>query len=603
MKSFIKINTIILFILLYYLSLFSLSYAQDGQQQNDNIIIDRNNILQNHGYQCTVNKYPCPEGFINFIDLENDLYRYTTTIGDSNIDYNTLRSIVLSTYRTVNANTTEGEICINPNKFSKIIHVRGLENNNIDLSRAKIEANTNTLNGREYTLYSRGDQRYRTRYVFSPKALFNFNENSIPSYVGFCKRNNNPSPDSSGKINGCCPNNFAATRYFYNAIGRSGIIKNSIYNMLNTEVMYADNSLRLRYNLINEQHPAICCPIIQINNKRLYPEMYASEYFNGTDVGCIYNYRAVNIQDTEADTIVNELNNSNPIEIQLYNSRTNQDTNYVFIADIVEPRAITQWERVIQLSLKYKNTDGSIQDTPDGELIGVLSSERFYEKISEIFTTGIINSSNSNLPKTYCNPSNQLQQSCTLQNQPNGNNNSFIVTDSYTFKNAPENRNQNRCERCYENNDPIALADQKLIICRNGQAVEENLINNSVSDTLAYLRARVSLAGDNSNLLQRCRERGGIFIFLGCIDTTPIGVITGLIRIALGIFGGLALLQMIQIGIIYQLGESSGNQKRLEEARQRLISIFTGILILIFSTLIFRILGVNVLDILPSGSI
>jgi len=175
MKSFIKISTAILFILLYYLSLFSLSYAQDGQQQDNDIIIDRNNILQNYGYQCTVHKYQCPDGYINFVDLENYLYEYTVA-GDGNIDYNTLKNIVLSTYRTVEGeeDTTEGEICINPNKFSKIIRVRNLENNDIDLTLDNIEEiNTNTLSGQntslyEQKLYSMGTytDTYTYQYMF-----------------------------------------------------------------------------------------------------------------------------------------------------------------------------------------------------------------------------------------------------------------------------------------------------------------------------------------------------------------------------------------------------------------------------------------------------
>lgn len=152
------------------------------------------------------------------------------------------------------------------------------------------------------------------------------------------------------------------------------------------------------------------------------------------------------------------------------------------------------------------------------------------------------------------------------------------------------------CVGCFTAGSPVAVTDSKLLICKSDAALEEiDLINNSVNDTLAWLRTDA----ENKDLLKTCRERGGIYIFVGCVDPTPLGFITGLIRITLGVVGGVALLQLIWVGILLQ----SGQEKKIAAARKNLMATLTGVAVLVFSILILRILGVNVLDILPAGSV
>lgn len=152
------------------------------------------------------------------------------------------------------------------------------------------------------------------------------------------------------------------------------------------------------------------------------------------------------------------------------------------------------------------------------------------------------------------------------------------------------------CGSCFVAGAPVATTDKNLLVCNaDGSLAEVDLINNSVNDTLAWLRTDA----ENKDLLKTCRERGGIYIFVGCVDPTPLGFITGLIRITLGVVGGVALLQLIWVGILLQ----SGQEKKIAAARKNLMATLTGVAVLVFSILILRILGVNVLDILPAGSV
>jgi len=98
---------------------------------------------------------------------------------------------------------------------------------------------------------------------------------------------------------------------------------------------------------------------------------------------------------------------------------------------------------------------------------------------------------------------------------------------------------------------------------------------------------------------QACIASGGIYTAIGCLDPSPIGVITGLIRIGFGIMGGVALIQLIFAGIAYQ----AGDEGKIQEAKKRVMGTIGGIALLVFSVLLLRVLGVNVLDVLPQGAV
>ncbi|GAB4283487.1 MAG: hypothetical protein Kow0081_0070 [Candidatus Dojkabacteria bacterium] len=154
------------------------------------------------------------------------------------------------------------------------------------------------------------------------------------------------------------------------------------------------------------------------------------------------------------------------------------------------------------------------------------------------------------------------------------------------------------CIKCFHAGEPIGITDSRdgLRVCDTsapGNVRVQPLINGNLQDTLAWLAADEA----NRPILQGCRERGGIYTAIGCIDPTPIGIITGIIRITLGIIGGVALIQIILAGVAFQ----SGQEAQIEAAKKRLFATFGGLLLLIFSVLILRIIGVNVLDVLPEG--
>lgn len=94
-----------------------------------------------------------------------------------------------------------------------------------------------------------------------------------------------------------------------------------------------------------------------------------------------------------------------------------------------------------------------------------------------------------------------------------------------------------------------------------------------------------------------CVGKGGIWIAIGCVDPTPVGVMTRLVQTGIGVMGGVALLQMIYAGIMYQ----TGNKEKIAKARSQISATLVGLAVLVFSILILEIIGVNILDVTSAG--
>ena len=87
----------------------------------------------------------------------------------------------------------------------------------------------------------------------------------------------------------------------------------------------------------------------------------------------------------------------------------------------------------------------------------------------------------------------------------------------------------------------------------------------------------------------------GINTAAGCISVTTNGTIIFFLRLALAIGGGIAILLIIYAGI--QIQTSSGDPKRLMAGKEILTSALVGLILLIFSVFILRIIGLNLLGI------
>ncbi|RMD77192.1 hypothetical protein D6810_01720 [Candidatus Dojkabacteria bacterium] len=184
----------------------------------------------------------------------------------------------------------------------------------------------------------------------------------------------------------------------------------------------------------------------------------------------------------------------------------------------------------------------------------------------------------------------------------------------------------NECRKCYSAGEIIGLEEgtSQAIVCdpdavrsgtgggRGGSGSSPkspvrklSSVANNASLTQACIYSGTNNSpngvGGSEGYLQckKCVEQGGVWTAIGCVDPSPLGIITGVIRIIFGVVGGIALVLLIIAGLQYMKGE----EEAVKKARENLIQLFTGLVVLIFSIVILRIIGINILDVLPVGSV
>ena len=96
--------------------------------------------------------------------------------------------------------------------------------------------------------------------------------------------------------------------------------------------------------------------------------------------------------------------------------------------------------------------------------------------------------------------------------------------------------------------------------------------------------------------LQFCgANNSGIQTALGCIPTDPSAFIGFVLSIGIGLAGGIAFLLILLGG--FQIMTSTGNPEHLNAGKELVSSAIAGLLLIIFSVFILRIIGVTILGI------
>jgi len=89
---------------------------------------------------------------------------------------------------------------------------------------------------------------------------------------------------------------------------------------------------------------------------------------------------------------------------------------------------------------------------------------------------------------------------------------------------------------------------------------------------------------------------GGILTALGCIPTKdPTRFVAWILKFAIGIGGGIAILLII-FGA-FQVMTSSGNPENLKKGNEMITSAIGGLIFIIFSVFLLKLIGVNILSI------
>jgi hypothetical protein len=99
----------------------------------------------------------------------------------------------------------------------------------------------------------------------------------------------------------------------------------------------------------------------------------------------------------------------------------------------------------------------------------------------------------------------------------------------------------------------------------------------------------------NSQCVCECSTAfgAGVPSALGCIPYTPEGLTQWILKLIAGVITGVALLLLLYGGVRYVM--SSGDMEGLEEAKSIITAAISGLLLVIFSVLILRVIGVDIL--------
>ncbi len=133
---------------------------------------------------------------------------------------------------------------------------------------------------------------------------------------------------------------------------------------------------------------------------------------------------------------------------------------------------------------------------------------------------------------------------------------------------------------------------QTGLICQEGRCVALPTTSNPP------IRGGITPSTTNT---PNCDPRGGepgtgIDTAIGCIPVGDTNAFIGFIlRWAIGIGGGIAFLLIVYAA--FMIITSQGNPERLKAGQELLTSAIAGLIMLIFSVFILRVIGVNILGI------
>jgi hypothetical protein len=92
-----------------------------------------------------------------------------------------------------------------------------------------------------------------------------------------------------------------------------------------------------------------------------------------------------------------------------------------------------------------------------------------------------------------------------------------------------------------------------------------------------------------------CADSNHVWTAIGCVPTDLTGFFKIILSFGLGIAGGIAFLLIILGG--FQIMTSAGNPEQLEAGKELITSAITGLLLIVFSTFILRLIGFDILGI------
>jgi hypothetical protein len=113
-------------------------------------------------------------------------------------------------------------------------------------------------------------------------------------------------------------------------------------------------------------------------------------------------------------------------------------------------------------------------------------------------------------------------------------------------------------------------------------------------DAMKPICGRMDTKSNEKNQCEACVGNGGYWSSLGCFSGNVSEFITQkILGTGVGIAGGISMLCIMFAA--FQMQTSSGNAEKIKKAQELLTNCITGLMVIIFSILILKIIGVDIL--------
>ncbi len=98
----------------------------------------------------------------------------------------------------------------------------------------------------------------------------------------------------------------------------------------------------------------------------------------------------------------------------------------------------------------------------------------------------------------------------------------------------------------------------------------------------------------NAPFTEGCADRNAVNSAIGCIPINDMtALLTFFLKFALGISGGVVLVMFIVTS--YAILTSAGDPQKLQAAKENIVSIFSGLILIAFSLVLLQTIGSDIL--------
>lgn len=120
-------------------------------------------------------------------------------------------------------------------------------------------------------------------------------------------------------------------------------------------------------------------------------------------------------------------------------------------------------------------------------------------------------------------------------------------------------------------------------------------VESNLQNTLKDLCKPIASSAEQGRC-STCHSEGGIWTGIGCVDSNlQYFIERTLLGLGIGFAGGITLLCIIFAA--FQMQTSRGNAEKIKKAQELLTNCVVGLMVIIFSMLILKIIGVDILRI------